>query len=232
MPPADSQLARYRYERKFLVPAEFSSNVQACIRLNPGRFSSVFQPRPVNNIYLDSASLPLYFMNLEGAVERTKVRIRWYGDLFGALSQPVLEFKIKRGLLGTKQSFALKPFTLDSTFAAHKLRQALLDSELPCAVRHQLAHLQPTLLNRYHRAYYRSADANYRITLDSDLEFLRVRPAHNMFLCKSPKFPCRVLELKFDNAHWEGAQEIANALPYRVTRMSKYVSGLDCLDGS
>ena len=222
---------RYRYERKFLVPAQSWSNVQACIRLNPGMFSGIFQPRTVNNIYLDSASLRLYFRNLEGAADRTKVRIRWYGDLFGAVSRPVLEFKIKRGLLGTKVSFALKPFTLNTTFAAHHVQQALADSELPPEVRHQLAHLEPALVNRYHRAYYQSADANYRITLDSNLEFLRVRPAHNTFLCKAPRLPYRVLELKFDQACWEGALEIANALPFRVTRISKYIHGLDCLDG-
>jgi SPX domain protein involved in polyphosphate accumulation len=231
MAPAAPPLARYRYERKFLVPASSWSNIQGCIKLNPGMFSGIFRPRTVNNIYLDSASLRLYFRNLEGAAERTKVRIRWYGDLFGAVSRPVLEFKIKRGLLGTKVSFALKPFTLDSTFTAHHVHQALADSELPAEVRYQLAHLQPTLVNRYQRAYYQSADANYRITLDSDLEFLRVRPAHNTFLCKAPKLPYRVLELKFDQAHWEGALEIANALPFRVTRISKYVHGLDCLDG-
>src|SRR6478672_7582768 len=99
-------LAGYRYERKFLVPPESWSSVHAGIKSNPGMFSSIFQPRAVNNLYLDSPALHLYFMNLEGAAERTKVRIRWYGELFGHLPRPVLEFKIKRGLLGAKESFA------------------------------------------------------------------------------------------------------------------------------
>ena len=128
MVQADSQLARYRYERKFLVPRDSWENIQAGIRMNPGMFSGIFQPRTVNNLYLDSASLRLYFMNLEGAADRTKVRIRWYGDLFGAISKPVLELKIKRGLLGTKQSFALKPFTLDSKFEAEHLDRAVQET--------------------------------------------------------------------------------------------------------
>jgi len=231
MVQADSQLARYRYERKFLVPRESWENIQAGIRMNPGMFSGIFQPRIVNNLYLDSASLRLYFMNLEGAAERTKVRIRWYGDLFGTISKPVLELKIKRGLLGTKTSFALKPFTLDPKFEAAHLERAVQDSDLPWDLRHRMAHLHPALVNRYHRTYYQSADTNYRITVDSDLEFLRVRSAHNSFLCKAPNVAYRVLELKFDHSHWEGAQEITNTLPFRVTRMSKYVLGLECLDG-
>ena len=231
MATPDAALAGFRYERKFLVPVESWSNVHACIRLNPGRFSGLYQPRTVNNIYLDAAGLPLYFMNLEGAADRTKVRIRWYGQLFGTHSRPVLEFKIKRGLLGKKASFPLQPFTFDSKFAVHTLRQALSDSELPSEVRHQLAHLEPTLVNRYHRAYFQSADTRYRITLDADLEFLRVRSAHNLFLCQAPRFPYRVLELKFDSNCWEDALAIANALPYRVSRISKYVCGLDSLDG-
>jgi len=231
MVQADSQLAGYRYERKFLVPRESWDGIQAGIRMNPGRFSSIYQPRIVNNLYLDSASLRLYFMNLEGAAERTKVRIRWYGDLFGTISKPVLELKIKRGLLGTKQSFALKPFKLDHKFEADHLEHTVQNSDLPWDLRHRMAHLQPALINRYHRAYYQSGDTNYRLTVDSDLEFYRVRSAHNTFLCRAPKMPYRVVELKFGHSYWDGAQEITNALPFRVTRMSKYVLGLDCLDG-
>src|SRR6185295_2831589 len=125
-------------------------------------------------------------------------RIRWYGDLFGEIPRPILEFKIKRGLLGTKESFALKPFRLDASFSGSQLERLLMNSDLPSHARHRLAHLHPALVNRYHRAYYQSADTNYRITLDSHLEFFRVRSAQNNFLCRSSKLRDSVLELKFD----------------------------------
>ncbi len=84
----DAPAVHLRYERKFQAPRRSREAVDFHIRLNPGMFSSVFHPRAVNNIYLDSPALRFYFMNTEGAADRTKVRIRWYGDLFGALSRP------------------------------------------------------------------------------------------------------------------------------------------------
>jgi len=95
----------YRYERKFLANSRSGTPAEIGIKLNPAVFSPLYYPRTVNNIYLDSATLRLYFMNLYGATARTKVRIRWYGDLLGLLPSPVLEFKTKHGLLGQKRSF-------------------------------------------------------------------------------------------------------------------------------
>jgi hypothetical protein len=44
------------------------------------------------------------------------VRVRWYGSLFGPILRPVMEFKVKQGLAGRKESFPLQPFVLDETF--------------------------------------------------------------------------------------------------------------------
>ena len=221
----------YRYERKFLVPADSWSAIEPGIKHNPGLFSGLYYPRTVNNLYLDSPALRLYFMNLEGAAERTKVRIRWYGDLRGSLPRPILEFKSKMGLLGQKHSYPLNPFRLDTTFTGEFLARVLQGSDLPQDVRQLLSDLEPTLVNCYRRHYFQSGDRKYRLTVDSSLEFFRVRPGHNSWMCKAPHCPFQVLELKYDQAHADGAGEIAAAFPFRVTRMSKYVFGLDSLDG-
>ncbi len=133
--------------------------------------------------------------------------------------------------MGTKESFTLKPFLLDDNFNATALGQIIQKSALPPSIMQRLAGLEPTLVNRYQRKYYQSADKNYRLTLDSELEFFRVRPGHNAFLCQAARFPDQVLELKYDSTHWAGADAIANGFSFRITRMSKYVSGLDRLDG-
>jgi SPX domain protein involved in polyphosphate accumulation len=219
----------YRYERKFLVPS--GSSAEMGIKLNPAVFSPIHYRRTVNNIYLDSPALRLYFMNLQGATARTKVRIRWYGDLLGTLPSPVLEFKTKQGLLGQKASFPLKPLLLDETFAAEFLQTALRGSALPQHVNHLLNGLEPTLVNSYSRTYYQSADRKFRLTLDSRLKFFRVRPGHNTWLCKAPHCDFEVLELKYDQEHAKASEHIAAALPFRMTRMSKYVFGVESLDG-
>jgi hypothetical protein len=220
-----------RYERKFLVPQSAQGSVETHIRLNPGAFRGIYHPRTVNNLYLDSPALHLYFMNVAGNADRIKVRIRWYGDLFGAISEPVLEFKIKNGLLGTKESFRLPSFHLDHTFTVNTLNALIREADLPIEVRSRLAELKPALMNRYWRKYYQSADRHYRMTWDSGLEFYRVRSGHNTLFFKVTTCPHQVLELKYDQSVWEGAERIASALPFRLSRMSKYVFGLDSLDG-
>lgn len=220
-----------RYERKFLVPPRWHSTIGRGIKLNPALFSPIYQPRVVNNIYLDSSALRLYFLNLDGAAQRTKVRIRWYGERLGELARPVLEFKIKHGLLGAKESFPLKPFCLDTAFNSTILAQVLSGSELPANVRHLLRGLEPTLLNCYRRHYYQSADRRYRLTWDSHLEFYRLHRGHNSLLGQAAPCPWQVVELKYDQAHAAGAEQVAGALPFRLTRMSKYVFGVDSLDG-
>jgi len=221
----------HRYERKFLVPLAARGAVEPVIRHNPALFAPIYHPRTVNNIYLDSPALRLYFLNVDGAAERTKVRIRWYGELFGPVTKPVLELKQKEGLLGTKASFPIQGFTLDTNFSADVLRRMVTESELPLPVRELLRGLEPALLNCYRRRYYRSADRRYRLTWDVDLSFYRLRPGHNALLGRAAPCPVQVLELKYDRQHAADACNIADALPFRLTKMSKYVYGVDSLDG-
>jgi hypothetical protein len=46
-----------------------------------------------------------YWDNVSGLSKRVKVRIRWYGDLYGHIQSPILEFKIRNNTLGSKVSF-------------------------------------------------------------------------------------------------------------------------------
>jgi hypothetical protein len=219
----------YRYERKFLVPRPFA--VEPGIRRNPACFSPIYHPRVVNNIYLDSPGLRFYFHSVDGAPDRIKVRIRWYGELLGISSRPVLEFKIKRGLLGTKESFPLKPLHLDETFTQASLQRILRDSDLPPHAWQVVNRLEPALINRYRRSYQQSADRKYRLTLDSHLEFHRVRTGRNSFFGTVRHVPFQVVELKYDQAYAEGADGVSRALPFRMTKMSKYTHGMDSVDG-
>jgi SPX domain protein involved in polyphosphate accumulation len=226
-----AQTIHYRFERKFVVhdPAQRVLDVE--VRLNPACFRPLFQPRTVNNIYLDSPNLRFYSLNLDGAAERTKVRIRWYGETFSQVVKPVLELKIKHGLLGRKESFPLAPFMVDQRFSDKVLRAAFRESALPLDIAHLVEALEPSLVNRYHRAYYISGDRHFRLTLDSGLEFFQVRGTANAFLCRAPRTSLRVVELKYDQAQAADAHVITDALPFRLARMSKYALGVDSVNG-
>ena len=137
----------YRYERKFLVPANSWATIEPGIKHNPGIFSSLYHPRTVNNIYLDSPALRLYFMNLEGAAERTKVRIRWYGVCANYCLARSWNSKASRVCSVRSTRFHWIPFRLDNSFTGESLRRVLQGSDLPDGVRQLLSDLEPTLVN-------------------------------------------------------------------------------------
>src|SRR3712207_351051 len=105
-----------RYERKFFITGRSAKEIEQQLHFHPACFKEIYNERWINNIYLDTLGFNNYYDNLEGERERWKTRIRWYGGLFGEISKPVLEFKIKRGLLGNKKSYPLRSFTLNTAF--------------------------------------------------------------------------------------------------------------------
>ena len=120
----------YRYERKFLISELTREEVQSLIKSHTVMFREIYHPRYVNNIYFDTFDMGSYFDNVNGAFNRVKVRIRWYGDLFGPIKKPILEFKIKKGLLGTKISNPLCPFFLNENFNSHVLTGVFEKSDI------------------------------------------------------------------------------------------------------
>ena len=110
----------YRYERKFFISEISSHDINYIIKQNPGMFSETYYKRCINNIYLDTLGLDNYFDNIHGDLRRTKTRIRWYGELFGHIAYPILEFKIKVGLVGRKLRYKLPSFKLDACFNMQK----------------------------------------------------------------------------------------------------------------
>ncbi len=219
----------YRYERKFAIAGTSLAEVEHGVRHHPALFFTEYAPRIVNNIYLDSPELRNYHQNVDGHSHRAKLRARWYGQLFGAVPKAVLEQKCKHGHLGTKQSARLAPFEFGQHVSAREVRRWLEASALPENLIHEVRQAEPTLVNQYHRQYFRSADRQVRLTIDSALAFYRFQRHTNFFLTPVAAPALVVLELKYADAAGEIATAIANDLPFRMTRMSKYVFGLNAV---
>lgn len=222
-------MASFRFEKKFLVPKNCDGEAQALIQLHPSCFSSIYPPRRINNIYLDAYDWRHYNATVDGESRRVKVRIRWYGPLFGEIHKPVLELKYKCGLAGKKESFLLTPFVLDGNFSQKTLRDVLETSTLPRFLRPDLLNLECRLLNSYLRKYFASHDKVFRITLDSDIEFSYLRAQANDFIYRKKGDPNIIMELKYDLDHQAGAGQITRHFPYRMTRNSKYSVGVQTL---
>jgi SPX domain protein involved in polyphosphate accumulation len=218
-----------RYERKFLITGYSHKDVEHMIKFHPACFSEIFHQRSVNNIYFDTPGFNHYYDNVEGSQNRLKVRIRWYDDLFGTITQPILEHKIKKGLLGKKDSYVLQPFTLDEHFDRRQILAAIDHTSVPAQVKDELLSLRPVLLNSYTRKYFLSADKNFRITIDHELTYYRISYGGNTFTNRSADHHATVLELKYDAALEQEAKEIGSMFPFLMTKNSKYLTGLEKL---
>ncbi len=217
----------WRFERKFLAEGLDYPEVEALVKWHPRMFREIYRPRWVNNIYLDTESLESFFDNVDGVGHRNKVRIRWYGDLFGHIEEPILELKIKRGYLGNKKSFPLAPFQLNPSATAGDVKALFQNSELPEGLKNHLLSLRPRLVNRYWRKYFLSADGQFRITLDRKLSFRRFQAINQGFLQQSRWDKAVILELKYGFDQEKASHQVASYFPFRVNRISKYVVGME-----
>src|SRR5262245_57506625 len=102
-----------RYERKFIADGHTLAEVLAIVRRHPAAFRQSYPARVVNNVYLDSPALSNYYDHINGVSNRVKTRVRWYGPTSITLEKPVLEQKLKRGLVGGKSSHPLPAFSLN-----------------------------------------------------------------------------------------------------------------------
>jgi SPX domain protein involved in polyphosphate accumulation len=224
---SNNQSEELRHERKFLITDYSALEVEQLIKFNPACFTEIYHQRIVNNIYFDTLGFNNYFDNVEGQTERIKPRIRWYGNLFGETNNPILELKIKKGLLGKKEFYSLASFVIDNHFSRQQLLKAFKGNMLPNPVYDLMKSVYPTLLNSYTRNYFISADKNYRITIDKDLTFYGISYNNSTFLNKIKNNNAVVLELKYDSKLENEAKEIANNFPFAMTKSSKYVQGIE-----
>ncbi len=219
----------YRYERKFFISGLTKYEVESIVKLHPSMFSEIYPPRFVNNIYFDSFNLQNFADNTDGPAQKLKFRIRWYGGLFGRIEKANLEIKIKKGLLSRKEIFLLQPFEISNSSDFRDIVGIVHDSDIPEILKMKIKTLMPSLLNRYLRRYYRSTNKCFRITVDTDQVFYSIYNYKNLFMHKYTDDINIILELKYDSCLDGAADRITNHFPFRITRSSKYVRGIEKL---
>ena len=207
-----------RFERKYRLDNFALAVAEQTVRGHPASFRRLFLDRQVNNLYLDTPGLESFRDNVAGVPNRRKYRLRWYNED----PQPVLEIKKKENQVGEKEVIPLPDFHWDDwqkniARLARRLGQPAL---------------QPMLLNSYRRSYWGTPDGRFRITIDWNLRFAwpGSAPAGRP-LVWNYRLEGLVLELKYDFSADDAAQEIFQYLPFRQTKSSKYVAGVNLLYG-
>ena len=218
----------HRYERKFVTGCD-KRELELLLKINPAVFRPIYAKRAINNIYLDFFDYGLLRDGLNGSSNRYKVRIRWYGDLLGWVEKPTLEIKAKQGLVGSKYSFPLPPFWVDGTLDGTKLKKMVEKSTASDRIKNLFSMLRPALLNRYQREYFLSADSLYRSCIDYELEFYAVSSQASIFSKVGTICDQRILELKYSLEAESQVSLITEAFPFRMTRSSKYATGMQML---
>jgi len=227
----ETQTYNLRYERKFVFEGFYLEDIiEQVVMTNRFGFREVFEERGVNNVYFDDQNYTFYKQNVSGDGLRKKYRLRWYGDSFSDIIKPTFEIKKKFGEVGDKISFKLKElqFNLNTT-SSEEIRKSLiqpLQKEAPLLGKH-LEMVMPTLYNSYNRRYFLSACGNYRITLDYRMKFYN--PALKDFRKSEYLLEnnTTILELKYNTQHDSESRELTQGIPVRLSKNSKYVSGID-----
>lgn len=221
-----------RFERKFIYETGTPEDIiDTVILSNSFCFREIFYRRTVNNIYYDDQSMSFYHQNVSGDELRDKYRLRWYGDTFESIENPVLEIKKKYGTVGDKLSFALskKTYSLKQDSIQEiqkKVALAIQEAHTP-ELAIKLANLSPSLFNSYERRYFLSDCENYRMTIDYNMTFYN--PHFPKYIISKEQLPDIVLELKYKVPFDKESRKLTQQLNTRLSKNSKYVRGVNLI---
>lgn len=213
-----------RFERKIRIPFNSGAEIIAMLKMGVPGFRTHHADRFVNSIYFDSSDFASYLGNIEGNPQRTKLRFRWYGAIPAVVPEGRLEQKKKNGLVGDKAIKLLVDVALKNKGAFLETIQAqVLD----------FPKVEPIFLNRYRRSYFQHPSRPIRVTLDhgvdyfplvntvGDWQHLQRRPLVND--------PYLTLEIKYHQEEEDAVEAFLQQFPFRVTKHSKYVFGVQSI---
>ncbi len=222
-----------RYEKKFICVNDNLEDLIEELYLNSFCFKEIYQKRRINNLYFDDYDLNFYKQNVSGVGLREKYRIRWYGDDFSKIEYPTIEIKRKYGEVGDKISHKINELQYDLDLGdVFELQQLIInhlnDHQF---LKNAFYQLSPALLNSYDRRYFLSACEKFRVTLDYGQRFYNPNIPRYVESKKAIDDRIIILELKYNTQHDFEARQIPQQFSYRVSRNSKYVQGIDLVNG-
>lgn len=206
-----------RYERKYRIEQVDKQLILQTLKLHPAGLKVLFPDRQINNIYFDTPSLTTYKENVMGIANRDKFRVRWYGWDVKDIHKPKLEIKHRRNNVGYKTIHKIETFELNALQPLTQQVNNLIPS---------FAVLKPVLQNSYKRSYFSTRDQKFRLTLDWDLTYFSFLNNYEFKQHQRTELNTCILEVKYEKELEDQVDRIAQFLPFRSTKNSKYVSGV------
>ena len=215
-----------RYERKFMSSAKYNGYLDNLLKFICNDIYETYPQRRVNSIYYDTDCFKFASQNIEGYKERSKIRIRFYGNVLNK-NDIFLEQKNKFGDVGNKQIKALiNQNNLEYNY--NNLSKDIILNNPNNYALEKFIGIKPKLFCSYNRQYFETACKNYRFTIDRDIKFGSFIGKNKLkdalkYLQKTDK---EIIEFKYSIENEMNANKIIKDLPLRVTKSSKYISGL------
>ncbi|EJF52381.1 VTC domain-containing protein [Saprospira grandis DSM 2844] len=208
----------WRYERKYVVLGYRPAEIEVLLRQLPFAWRRHHAPRWLHNIYFDSINWHCYRANLAGSSQRYKYRLRFYGPWQNAWQPARLELKQKTGELGRKHIWQLPNLDVNSP----KMQlAALLEHSLQKGYT-----WAPKVYNCYYRQYYSALGGRLRLTLDSQQAAAAIWPSSYWQPKGRQPLKGLILELKYGPEEATLAEELAQQIPFRLSKNSKYIQAV------
>ena len=215
--------SQLRNERKFIFFEPHSSIEKL---LNSIGAKEIYSPRNINSIYFDTCFHRNFYEAIDGIMLRSKVRVRWYGEIFNVEIEPQLESKNRINQHNYKITNKLESFKTKKLFNLIDFNKYVQNQKKrKDEINYYLNNLYPNLFVSYIRSYY--IFDNVRITLDTDLKFINLAKV-NLFskknlLCINKK---KIIELKYGDEFHKKATKITKTFNNRLNKFSKYQIGI------
>jgi hypothetical protein len=208
-----------RYERKYhLADGRHGDFVN---HLLGSGFSRQHPDRVVNSVYFDGRDRAAFFEKIDGVSERTKYRVRWYGE--GGAERSIsakLEVKKRRNEVGTKLNAPLPVAEGEAALFTY-LSTSEMGRELE---RFGQFDLRPVVWIRYLRRYFRHRDADIRATVDRRLVGSEFRQAGAKARADFRGLGACVMEIKYglDLDELVRSSLLGSRFPFRLHKYSKF----------
>jgi hypothetical protein len=181
-----------------------------------------YPSRIIKTIYYDTFDLMAATQNLSGESNRAKYRLRYYIES-GVVSDAKFEIKIKKNDTNYKKIVKLdkkiQDVNLMSPFS-HLSDNYISKSNLINNLTH-VKKLYPIIEISYLRSYYDFF--NSIVTVDKNITY---KIKNKNYYLEKIIDDSYVLELKILISDLKKQKKLQNAIPFRVTRFSKYTKGL------
>ena len=209
----------YRNEKKiiFLESENFIINL---LKING--FKEIHKERIVNSIYFDDYKFSKLIETVDGEKNRSKLRLRWYGEINDIRIKANLEEKIKVNTKNYKIHHQIILNNIKDKIEVTKIRKEIINQlnrdELTSF---KIKNTFPSSFVSYKRRYY--LKNGLRITVDKDLVFKNF--FRDKYLSKKENFEPKkffIVEFKFDDDKYNIVRNISSQLLNRFTKFSKY----------